>query len=138
MTSKTKRVFTEEHRKNLSLSKKGKHCSPSTEFKKGQFSLNKHHRWRGGINIDSNGYILITAPTHPHPVRNNYVFLHRLITEYCIGRYLTKNEHIHHINNNNQDNSIKNLYIFSSNYEHLQYHKLKNPPQLISNLKTTH
>ena len=37
-------VITEEHRKNLSLSHKGKHSSPATEFKKGVYienSVNK-------------------------------------------------------------------------------------------------
>ena len=33
-------VVTEEHRKNLSLSHKGKHSSPATEFKKGVYIEN--------------------------------------------------------------------------------------------------
>lgn len=31
-------IITEEHRKNLSLSHKGKHCSPATEWKKGTYN----------------------------------------------------------------------------------------------------
>ena len=46
---------------------------------------------------------------------------HRLVMEAYIGRYLNKEEIIHHINGNKSDNRIENLLI-TNNHEHLQYH----------------
>lgn len=45
--------LSDEHRKNLSISHKGQHSSPATEFKKGQSS------WLKGTNIQTN-----TGKTH--------------------------------------------------------------------------
>jgi hypothetical protein len=40
---------SEETKLKISIKKKGIHCSPSTEFKKGSQALEKHHQWKGGI-----------------------------------------------------------------------------------------
>jgi hypothetical protein len=42
---------------------------------------------------------------------------HRFIMEQHLGRKLTKNEHVHHINGNPQDNRLENLQVLS-NSEH--------------------
>ncbi len=42
---------------------------------------------------------------------------HRFVVEQHLGRKLTKNEHIHHINGNPQDNRLENLQVLS-NSEH--------------------
>ena len=41
--------LSEEHCLNLSLSRKGKHCNPKYEFKKGHNAGEKSHLWKGGI-----------------------------------------------------------------------------------------
>jgi len=55
---------------------------------------------------------------------DGYVFEHRLIMAQHIGRPLSKEEHIHHINGNRQDNRIENLQIVSIS-EHIRLHMLK-------------
>ena len=81
----------------------------------------KHGMWRGGIKHHSAGYIYIWKPNHPLVNIDGYVAEHRLVMEEHIGRYLTKDEHIHHINGNKQDNRIENLQILS-NSEHRKLH----------------
>ncbi len=50
MTKTTQRVFTKKHRKNLSISHKGQHSSPDTEFKKGnKFSVEVEQQRRESL-----------------------------------------------------------------------------------------
>lgn len=66
-------------------------------------------RRRRGAN---RGSILEKCSSHPH-ARKGYVYQHRLVVERHIGRYLTSDEVVHHINCVNTDNRIDNLYICS-------------------------
>lgn len=70
-------------------------------------------KWRGGRVIDKDGYVLVYCPSHPHPRIKCYVLEHRLKIEKRIGRYLRKNEVIHHKNNNKQDNRLSNLVLMT-------------------------
>jgi uncharacterized protein (DUF1330 family) len=66
--------------------------------------------WRGG-KYSREGYKLIYSPNHPNKNNRGYVAEHRLIVEKHIGRYLTKDELIHHINEIKDDNRIENLIV---------------------------
>lgn len=80
----------------------------------------KHHNWKGGRRLTTQGYILIHAPNHPN-AKKNYYFEHRIIVEKHIKRILKKSEHVHHINGIRTDNRIENLQILS-NSEHCFIH----------------
>src|ERR1035437_1767914 len=69
------------------------------------------------------GYILIPAPNHPFKNSQGYVLEHRLVMEKSIGRYLTKTEIVHHINEITNDNRIENLQIMT-NQDHMRHHHL--------------
>jgi hypothetical protein len=71
----------------------------------------KSRLWTGGRKVTAEGYILIYSPNHPNRVDRIYVFEHRLVMEKYLGRYLKKNEIIHHINGIKNDNRIKNLLL---------------------------
>ncbi len=58
----------------------------------------------------------------------NQVLEHRSIMEKYLGRRLTNNEVIHHINENPEDNRIKNLQLMSRS-EHTKIHSKK--PEMI-------
>ena len=75
--------------------------------------------WRGGRVVDKDGYVLIHFRTHPSIDRHGYVREHRLVMEKKIGRYLTAEEVVHHIDGNYQNNEPDNLEMFSSNSAHL-------------------
>ena len=76
--------------------------------------------WRGGVVKNGNGYVMIRMPEHPFNI-NGYVAEHRLLIEQSIGRYLSSNEHIHHLNGDKTDNRIENMVVLS-NEEHAAIH----------------
>jgi len=131
--------------------KRAKGFVPKSAFKKGCIPWNKgkcqsrewiekrvqkmrgknNPNWKGGRKINHYGYILIHKPEHPYHNYDNYVFEHRLIMEQYLGRYLTKEERLHHINGITTDNRIENLILFSNNSEHFKcFHRfLKRHPK---------
>jgi len=84
---------------------------------------NKNPNWHGGT-VVLNGYIYIYNPEHPHCNYNKYVREHRLVMEKFLGRYLTPEEVVHHINSDRADNRLENLMLFANKNEHSLYHGL--------------
>jgi len=118
-----------------SLSHKGKIISEETKIKmsgkvpwnkgSGAYMLgDKNSNWRGGKSM-FNGYVCIYSPKHPNKSVRNYVFEHRLVMEKHIGRYLKKEEVVHHIDKNHANNKIENLMLFKNGGEHTSFHALE-------------
>jgi hypothetical protein len=83
----------------------------------------KSHFWRGGGHTSkSKGYVYIYMKNHPFVKHNGYVVEHRAVVEKAIGRFLTKDEVVHHINYKRDDNRLENLYLFKTHREHMSYH----------------
>ena len=95
----------------------------ASQAKIGLKAGSKHHNWKGGKKYDAYGYVLIYSPKHPRCDKNRYVSEHRLVMEKHLGRYLTQEEVIHHINGIKDDNRIKNLMLFENFNKHFSYHK---------------
>lgn len=71
--------------------------------------------------IVRSGYIYIKDWSHPFCGKQGYVAEHRLVMEKFIGRFLSKEETIHHINHIMTDNRIENLQLFSSRGAHTKH-----------------
>lgn len=82
-------------------------------------------RWKGGRKRRKDGYIFVVAPDeHPYPADikksgMKYVLEHRYVMEQHLGRYLTPDEVVHHIDENPSNNKIANLRLYSSQQEHM-------------------
>ena len=82
-------------------------------------------QWKGGKYIDSGGYVLILVDNRHHKVTGwrRYKKEHTLVMEKYLSRKLKKNENIHHIDVNKQNNDINNLIIYTDEQDHKNMHK---------------
>jgi hypothetical protein len=64
--------------------------------------------------INFQGYLTVYEPAHPFANKHNgRVLEHRLIVEKGLGRYLTTNEHVDHIDQDKTNNDPSNLQVMS-------------------------
>lgn len=70
------------------------------------------------------GYIRLYFPDHPKSDKWGYILEHDLIMECSIGRWLTKDEVVHHKNGIKNDNRIENLQLLTRK-EHSRLHCLE-------------
>lgn len=67
------------------------------------------------------GYVCLYIPTHPHANKEGYVMEHVYLMEQSIGRLLTPEECVHHINRVRNDNRIENLQLMTK-HDHMSLH----------------
>jgi hypothetical protein len=77
--------------------------------------------WKGGRFVCPAGYTFVLDPGNPMSNSGGYVREHRLVVSKHLGRYLTGDEVVHHIDENKSNNSIENLLVMSS-AEHMRHH----------------
>lgn len=80
-------------------------------------SINIH----GKGTITLNGYRAISKGKRGEAVRK---YEHRMIMEAYLGRELTQDEHVHHINGNKLDNRVENLQVITKS-EHERLHAIE-------------
>lgn len=81
-------------------------------------------KWRGGKTIAPDGRVLVYSPNHPFPNWKNYVYRYRLVVEASLGRYLRRDEIVHHINGVCNDDRLENLQVMSQS-EHIKVERQK-------------
>lgn len=83
--------------------------------KRSDYEFGGHEKRRG------DGYIKVYSPDHPQCTADGYVMKHILVMERKIGRFMTKDECVHHINHVRDDNRIENLLLMTKS-EHASMH----------------
>lgn len=121
--------YTWRNHKHPNLGKKGKEShqygkkmSEATKAKLRAANLgpNNYH-WSGGRKKHTFGYVLVYAPNHPKRDANGFVLEHRRVMEKHLGRILSEEELVHHINGIKTDNRIENLRL-TNRAEHARLH----------------
>jgi hypothetical protein len=67
---------------------------------------------QGNKHKTKQGYISVFNSNHPYSTKQGYIMEHRLVMETYLGRYLTKDETVHHLNGIKDDNRIENLELW--------------------------
>ncbi len=69
------------------------------------------------------GYWMIRKADHPCATVDGYVPEHRYLAECAIGRYLSSDEQVHHINMAKLENRVENLAVLPTKGDHSRFHK---------------
>jgi hypothetical protein len=72
-----------------------------------------HPSWTGGRIVNREGYVKVRSVGHPRADRHGYVWEHWLVIEAMLGRTLTSDENVHHLNGIRDDNRLENLELWT-------------------------
>lgn len=116
-------VFNRKHRKEISDKERSRRSAARkgqkmTEEQKKKISEKNSCNYNGlngygHTKTHNRGYVLVYVPHHPNAHKDGYVMYHTVVMERAIGRYLTPDEVVHHINHNRADNRIENLQLMT-------------------------
>ena len=79
-------------------------------------------RYKGVHIVEQDKYLYEFCPAHPKANKWGHIQQHRLVVELHLGRFLTTDESVHHIDLNPHNNSIENLVVLSRS-EHYAIHR---------------
>lgn len=101
----------------------GRKASKETRQKMSEIQRRRAEEARLYRKFHSGGYVLVYEPLNPSADRGGYVLEHRLVMERHLGRHLTSDEIVHHLNENKADNRIENLELVTRS-NHAKIHNI--------------
>jgi hypothetical protein len=81
--------------------------------------------WKGGRQIESNGYVRVWMPSHPRADKNGTVLEHLLVAQAALGYPVPARHPVHHFDENKSNNERSNLVICQDNRYHMLLHARK-------------
>lgn len=81
-------------------------------------TMKNNSNWKGGRKVDG-GYVYLKMPGHHLADSHGYVPEHRLVMEEKLGRPLTREEVVHHVDDDGTNNEPDNLRLYPNNAAHL-------------------
>lgn len=94
----------------------------STHCRKCSNQLENNPNWKGGTVKHSAGYAQEKYSKHPNSNSRGYILQHRLVMSEYLGRSLTADELVHHIDGDKLNNNIGNLQL-TTRQEHRYEHR---------------
>ena len=85
--------------------------SPAVAAANALRSGERHPSWRGGQYLDPSGYVMVLCNPQGANGWAKYAKQHVLVMEEHLGRQLTPEEVVHHIDNDKQNNVLANLFL---------------------------
>lgn len=76
--------------------------------------------------LHSRLYPMIFYPEHHKADKDGFVNIHQLVAEQILGRDLTDDECVHHVDLNKNNYSKDNIWVFASKSDHNNYHAILN------------
>lgn len=84
-----------------------------------------NHRWKGGVRMARGRRQIQVGVDHPMAGKKGYALESRLVAAEALGRFLEKDEHVHHVDLDETNNSPENLALVSRS-QHTKLHNLIN------------
>jgi hypothetical protein len=72
----------------------------------------KAANWKGGRSANR-GRVMVFKPDHPNAQSNGYVYRYRLVAEATLGRPLSADEVVHHIDDDETNDEPSNLLVMT-------------------------
>jgi hypothetical protein len=94
----------------------------TSDANKGRNTGSAHPRWRGGRQIRRGRTNILVGTDHPMAMKSGYVLEYRLVMAEKLGRMLTSDEFVHHIDGDPTNNHPDNLMLVTRS-EHLRIHR---------------